>query len=104
MNPTELAAWVAASCRRHGVPVKVTDAGVIVQVAVLLGGGTARSGSGGTTDRTERPTPSEPPHDVHPARVHRLGATFARSDDNVVNEGFDDGVLSAQVEVGPLSA
>ena len=33
----ELAAFVAASCERSGVPVKVTDPVVLEQVAVLAG-------------------------------------------------------------------
>lgn len=38
LTPEELAAFVAESCDRQGVPVKVTDARVVADVAVLLGG------------------------------------------------------------------
>ncbi len=38
LSGEELAAFVAASCERCGVPVKVTDAAVLRVVATLLGG------------------------------------------------------------------
>lgn len=41
----EVAAWVEASCQAQGVPVHVTDAAVLRDVAVLFGAG-ARTGSG----------------------------------------------------------
>ena len=34
-----VAEWVEDSCRAQGVPVKVTDAAVLGQVAVMLGAG-----------------------------------------------------------------
>ena len=42
LTRAELAAWVAASCERQGVPVKVTDAVVVTNVATLLTDGSAR--------------------------------------------------------------
>lgn len=38
LTDEEVAAFVAASCRAQGVPVKVTDPLVLGEVAVLLGG------------------------------------------------------------------
>jgi len=38
LSADEVAAWVAASCAAQGLPVKVTDPGVVRRVAVLLGG------------------------------------------------------------------
>ena len=38
LNPEELAAFVEASCERHGVPAKLSDPVVLNRVAVLLGG------------------------------------------------------------------
>lgn len=35
-NRAEFTAWLTASCERQGVPVTVTDPGVLGQVAVLL--------------------------------------------------------------------
>lgn len=61
LTSEELAAWVAASCERHGVPVKVTDAAVVDQVAVLLTGQPARHAK-----RGGRRAVSDTPHDVDP--------------------------------------
>ncbi|MEU9806880.1 hypothetical protein [Mycobacterium sp. NPDC050853] len=33
----DFTAWLTASCERQGVPVTITDPGVITQVATLLG-------------------------------------------------------------------
>jgi hypothetical protein len=44
--------WLEASCAAQGIPVVVTDAGVVSRVGVLLGGrapaGLPRSGDRGT--------------------------------------------------------
>lgn len=37
LSPDELAAWVTASCREQGVPVKVTHPSVVRLVGTLLG-------------------------------------------------------------------
>lgn len=42
LSPDELAAWVAASCERHGVPVKIADPGALAMVATLLQGRDSR--------------------------------------------------------------
>lgn len=96
----ELAAWVAASCQRHGVPLKVTDAGVVSRVAVLLSGKTAHpaASAGG------RRSGSEPPDEIHPGGINSTGSGGAGPDDGVVEQRLDDGVLAGEVEVGPLSA
>lgn len=46
-----LAAWLEASCAAQGVPVRVTDPGVLARVGVLMGGapGTDGRGSGRST-------------------------------------------------------
>ena len=43
LSPDELAAFVAASCVRHGVPVKVTDMAALTVVATLLQGRDSRT-------------------------------------------------------------
>ena len=43
LSADELAAFVAASCARHGVPVKVTDLAALAVVATLLGGRDGRT-------------------------------------------------------------
>ena len=42
LSGDEFAAWVAASCVRHGVPVKVADVGALAVVATLLQGRDSR--------------------------------------------------------------
>lgn len=46
-----LTAWLEASCADQGVPVRVTDPGVLARVGVLMGGapGTDGRGSGRST-------------------------------------------------------
>jgi hypothetical protein len=46
-----LAAWVEASCAAQGVPVRVTDPGVLARVGVLMGAapGTDGRASGRST-------------------------------------------------------
>jgi hypothetical protein len=67
-TPEELAARVARSCAAQGVPVKVTDALVVDQVAALLGrrdaSPPARSADGIASRRS-----SEPPDDFHAVGV-----------------------------------
>lgn len=64
----ELARWVVSSCAAQGVPVKVTDALVVHQVAALLGcrdaSPPARSADGIANRRS-----SEPPDDFHTVGV-----------------------------------
>lgn len=43
MPPDELAVWVAASCARHGVPIKIVDVGALAVVATLLQGRDSRT-------------------------------------------------------------
>ena len=64
----KLAAWVEASCAAQGVPVRVTDPGVIARIGVLLGAapGTDGRGSGRSTAAA-----SEPPDGPNPGRVQR---------------------------------
>lgn len=97
-------AWLEASCAAQGVPVVVTDAVVLAQVAVLI------SGRGGRRTRQAQRAPalqqsmSEPPQGLHTPGVQAAGTGCAGSDDGVLQQGGDDGVLPVQVEVGPLSA
>ena len=98
----EFAAWVTESCERHGVPVKVSDARVVAEVAVLLSGGTVRPDM-----QLRRPARagSETPDGIDAGRVEGLDAgSGARVDDTVMEHRSDDGVLASQGEIGPLSA
>ena len=98
LSPQEVAAFVEASCRRQGVPVKVTDAAVVGRVSALLRGGPP--GSGRSPERTDRPR-SESPDGIDPGRVESSGSGGAGSDHDVVEDRFDDGGLAGEVELGP---
>lgn len=82
-----LRAWVEASCEAQGVPVAVTDAGVVASVGVLLSGwddaGVPRSG----TRSTQR---LQPPSRNDPVRVQTLHPLGAGVDGGVVEDGADD--------------
>lgn len=94
-----LGAWVAASCARHGVPVRVTDALVVARVAVLLGD---------TTTPARAPLAVvaglQAPDRVGPVRVELAGARETGGDHDVIDDGGDDRVLPGQAELGPLTA
>jgi len=97
----DLAAFVVASCERHGVPVKITDPWVHERVAVLLSGrpvrGQRQRDPAGSAD-------SAPPHDINPVRVEAGATALTRCDHGMIDHGCDDRGLSGQVEIGPLSA
>lgn len=93
-----LAAWVAASCARHGVPVRVTDAVVVARVAVLLGDAAPPRAPLAVVAGLETPDR------VGPVRVELAGASEAGGDHDVIDDGGDDRVLPGQAELGPLTA
>ncbi len=101
LTEDELAAFVAASCVRSGVPERVTDPGAIRRVAVLLTGRDtelhAQRADG------DRPV-SDPPNEIDARRVSRAAATLDRGDDGVIEQRAHDRVLSGQVEVSPLGS
>lgn len=96
-----LAVWVAASCARHGVPVKVTDAAVIARAVTLLSAGAIRPAAQRT--RADR-SGLQPPDRVGPVRVELTGTGDARPDDDVVEHSGHDRGLTGEVQAGPLSA
>jgi len=64
-------AWVARTCLAQGVPVKITDPGVLGQIGALLG---ARArplrAHGASAPRTKGPrAPLDPPLGPHPFGV-----------------------------------
>ena len=93
----DLAAFVAASCDRSGVPVKVTDRGAIGQVAVLLG-------RGGSPALRGTARPSDSPGQIDPAGIESVAALLDGGDGGAIEDGFDDGVLPGQVQPGPFAA
>lgn len=99
LSGDELDAWVRASCVRHGVPVKVTDAGVVARAVTLLSGGATRP------NRAPAPRPVlQAPDGIGPIRVDLARTRDPGADHDVVQDGGDDGVLTGEVEFGPLSA
>lgn len=104
-NGFDLAGWVAASCARQGVPVKITDARVVTRVAVLLSGQAQRR-TPGTEGAAGRRTPpaSQPPHRPDPAGIQTPSTAHARTDDGMVKNGPDDGVAAVESQLGPLAS
>lgn len=101
LTPDAVAAFVEASCLRHGVPVKVTDALVVAGVVSLLSGGAP---DGGRQPDTAAPVVSEAPHWIDPGRVNLSGTFDARGDDSMVEDSSDDGGLAGEVEGFPFGA
>lgn len=99
LSGDELAAWVRASCVRHGVPVKVTDAVVVARAVTLLSGGAIRPNRAAAVLRG-----LQAPDRVGPIGVDLASTRDPGTDHDVINHGGDDGVLTGEVELGPLSA
>lgn len=105
LSPDELRAFVEASCAAQGVPARVTDAAVLREVVVLLGGTavTPRAHARSASTRGDAAA-SQPPDRAHPRRVQGAGSRGAGGDDGVVEDGADDRVLAVEVQRRPLSA
>lgn len=105
LSAEQIAAWVIASCRAQGLPVRVSDPLVVRQVGVLLGaapaGSRAHPRSGSTRDRGAR---SVAPDDGHSGRVQGGDSRGTGGDVDVVDDRFHDGVLPRQREVRPGAA
>ena len=78
--------WAERSCLDQGLPVKIGDARTLRDVASLLGA------------KVER---LDPPDGGKPGGVEAVVAPTTGTDDDVVDDGGDDGVLSRQGQVGP---
>jgi hypothetical protein len=72
-------AWVEASCADQGLPVKLTDPSVLARVATLLG----------------LPESSGVPDGIKAGRIEPVQPASAGVDDQVVEDGGDDGALAA---------
>lgn len=94
----EIAAWVAASCARQGVPVKVTDAAVVARAVTLLSGGALRPAA------SRARAGLQAPDGIDPVGVEGGSALGTGPDEGVVEHRGHDGVLAGEVEFGPLSA
>jgi len=78
--------WAERSCLDQGLAVKIRDPRTLRDVAQLLGA----SVSG-----------SDPPDGGQPGGVEAVVPTAARTDEDVVEHGGDDRVLSCEGQVGP---
>lgn len=79
----EAVAWAKASIEAQGVAERVSECGVVEMVAVLL-----REG--------REPVLSEPPDWLEAGWVERVAALEGGVDDNVAEDGSDDGVLAGE--------
>lgn len=90
LSAEEFAAWVAASCQRSGVAVKVTDPASVRRVAVLL------SGRAGAQPAAAGRSGSDAPGDVDAVRVESLPASLCGGvDGDVVDERSNDRDLAS---------
>lgn len=101
LTKIELAAFVAASCVRSGVPLRVTDPIAIRQFAVLLAG---RDAEPHAQRADGERAGSDSPNEIDTRRVQCAAATLDGSDDCVIEQRAHDGVLSGQIELNPLRA
>lgn len=87
LTPEQMRLWVESSCAARGVPVLVSDLGVLARVSVLLGG--TRGKPAGARDRLQ------PPLGRDPLRVQACPSRVGRGEDyGVVQDGFHDGRLA----------
>ncbi len=96
-------AWLELSCARQGVPVVVTDPGVVAVVGVLMGGrDAAREPPAGGARGTRR---SQPPSGDYPARVQLPPTSPGPGvDPGEVQNGRDNCCLAGQVQPAPRVA
>lgn len=102
-----VAAWVEASCRAQGVAVKISDPLVLGRVGVLLGmraDGPRAHGAPAPSTRATAAT-SQPPVGLDAVGVQAVASTHGGwHDGDVIEYGLDDGGLTGEVQVRPLSA
>ena len=103
LSERDLGEWVRASCARHKVPEKVIDPLAISEVAALLTGERGRPGRQAQRGRGSA-VRLDPPDRIDASGVERTCGSAGRIDDDVIQEGGDDRVLPAEVEVGPSAA
>ena len=96
----DLAGFVVASCARSGVPVKLSDVVVTARVAALLTGRPSRVSEASPGRRAG----SDPPGQIDALGIEGAASGVGGCDGGVIEHGADDGVLSVEVEVRPLSA
>jgi hypothetical protein len=92
----EVAAWVEASCIAQGVSGRSADLVMIARVVILLRGG--RDGDGARQAKrgpvTARRRNSGAPDRDYTIVVEPIGLALCRVDDDVLDDGGDDGRLA----------
>ena len=96
IDPEVVRAFVVQSCAAQGVPVKVTDEATVARARDLLGGAAGRAAGAWTRPADPDAARLQSPHGLDAARVEPLSAGPAGTDDGVVEDRGDDGVLSGQ--------
>ena len=98
-----LRAWLETSCAMQGVPVVVTDAGVVARLGVLLRGRDAAGEPPAGGARSARA--SQSPSGNDPVRVDlAASSTVAGGDGGVVKNRGDNRRLPRQVQTLPTGA
>ena len=90
-----LRAWLAASCAAQGIPMLVTDPGVISNIGVLLRG---RDAAGGPRSGDRRARRSAAPSGNDPVRVHLPASDGSGEDGCEVQNGGDYRGLLGEVQ------
>lgn len=105
VDPAAVAAWVEASCAQQGLDARLTDPLVVAGVCSLLAGDV-----GVRAAQAERPlaparSGSGAPDGSHPGGVESLASgDGGGGDDEVFEDGLDDGGLAGEVQRLPPSA
>ena len=87
LTPAQVRQWVDSTCATQGVPVLVTDLGVLARVGVLIGG--KRRKPPGGRDRLQ------PPLGSNPVGVQPVPAGLRRGQDHcMVEDSLHDGRLA----------
>ena len=87
LTSAQVRQWVDSTCAAQGVPVLVTDLGVLARVGVLIGG--TRGKPPGARDRLQ------PPLGSNPVRVQAVPPGLRSGQDHrVVEDSLDDGRLA----------
>lgn len=101
----QVRAMVAQSRKTQGLPPRVSDTWAVARIVVLLGGPAAvtRAHAPGASTRGAGGQ-SVAPDGVDPGGIQGAGARLSGSDDYVVDNGGEDGVLPAEIQGRPLAS
>lgn len=101
LSEESVRAWVEATFRAQGVPVKVTDARVVSQVAALLTGRAGRTAPARSAGGAHRPGASQPPDRCDSTGVESAGTSRPGRNNRVVQDSAHDGMLAGEAELCP---